>query len=102
MELETFTVVSSDDPCDFGVLNGAVEPAGWGHTLAAVVDVTTAVLVVDGLGPLDAAVVVVTAVEVLPVDVEVDVDALLPLLLHAAKTATAKQAQSEWRRIAAS
>jgi hypothetical protein len=103
--LETSTLVSDDEPGDFGVVTGATGRAGWGHTAVAVVDVTAPPAVLEVLGATVVGAVVETAVDVLPVDgddADVDVEPLLPLLLHAASTTTAKQTQTVERRTTAS
>jgi len=89
--LATRTVVSNDDPCDFGALTGLVEPAGCGQAVADVVVVTTTALVVDVPDTLDVGDSAVVVVVGLATEVEVAVDTSFPPLLHAANISTAKQ-----------
>ena len=94
-ELATLTDVSSDDPDDFGVVTGVAGPAGCGQTADAVVVVTAGAAVVELFTAVVGGAVVAPTEVLLGLDVDVAVDALLPLLLHAASTIAAKQTHAE-------
>ena len=100
-EPATVTVVSNDDPGDFGVVNGVVGYAGSVHTTPPVVGGTVPAPVVDVAGSLVVGPIVVTVAGSRATVVVVGAGVLPPLLLHAASTTAARQTQTTERRTAA-